>query len=93
MNMNAGTILQIREVFHFASGVVVVGPMVGDLSLVRPGTMASVWVRGEGIGTVEILSERMPGPRTPTYRSLELRGSLSWDNAAVLAGQCEIRMV
>lgn len=92
MDSNTETVLRVREVFHFASGVVVVvGPASGDPGNLRAGAKASVWVRGERTGTVEVVGERMPGPGTPTYRTVETRGDLAWDKVAIAEGECELR--
>ena len=85
-------ILKVRDVFAFQAGkTLVVGDLSGGPPRIGP-CEVRVYLRGEPVGTLQIDSERMPGPNAPEgERVLESQHSVDWRREDVEAGDYELR--
>ena len=83
--------LKVRAVFKLEGGVLVVGTVDGSPSRIQ-NLEASVLLAGRSVGSLRVLSERMPGPAAQKRgeRIVEVQDSLDWDAERVSAGDYQL---
>lgn len=86
------TTLRVEDVFLFKDDLTVIVGEAADAPPRIEAALATVFLRGERVGSLHIIGERIAGVRGGrSLRSVETKDSLEWNMDQVRRGKYELR--